>query len=390
MQRHLGDGVSLFKLLGTSPEGDLTPPGRGARISSDDTSCRAAIKTLLIVPSVARNHPIMTPADPQTADNEWAIDIQGLNKTYQGGKHGAAKVALKDVHLTVPRGSFFGLLGPNGAGKSTLINIMAGLVNKTSGKVRICGHDLDGDMRAARLSIGVVPQELNIDPFFSPRALLDLQSGYYGVPRNERRTAEILEAIGLTDKAEAYARTLSGGMRRRLLIGKAMMHNPPVLVLDEPTAGVDIELRQHMWAYMKRLNALGTTILLTTHYLEEAEKLCDRIAIIDQGEVVVCDTTSALLGKLDHKELIVTTVDDIAAIPPALARFSVELLPPRRLIFRYQPSRTQIGELFAALRDAGIVIADLTTEESRLEDIFLELTSTQRKADRAAMADGAA
>ena len=321
---------------------------------------------------------------------EWAIDIEGLNKTYRGGKHGAAKVALKNVNLTVPRGSFFGLLGPNGAGKSTLINIMAGLVNKTSGKVRICGHDLDGDMRSARLSIGVVPQELNIDPFFSPRALLDLQSGYYGVPRDERRTAEILEAIGLTDKAEAYARTLSGGMRRRLLIGKAMMHNPPVLVLDEPTAGVDIELRQHMWAYMKRLNALGTTILLTTHYLEEAEKLCDRIAIIDQGEVVVCDTTSALLGKLDHKELIVTTVDDIAAIPPSLARFSVELLPPRRLIFRYQPSRTQIGELFAALRDAHIVIADLTTEESRLEDIFLELTSTQRKADRAATADGAA
>jgi ABC-2 type transport system ATP-binding protein len=315
-------------------------------------------------------------------NTEWAIDISGLNKTYRGGKHGAAKVALKDVDLTIPRGSFFGLLGPNGAGKSTLINIMAGLVNKTSGKVRICGHDLDGDMRSARLSIGVVPQELNIDPFFSPRALLDLQAGYYGVPQAERRTWEILEAIGLTDKAEAYARTLSGGMRRRLLIGKAMMHNPPVLVLDEPTAGVDIELRQHMWTYMKKMNALGTTILLTTHYLEEAEKLCDRIAIIDQGEVVVCDTTAALLHKLDHKELVVTTVDDIAAIPPALARFAVELLPPRRLIFRYQPSRTQIGEVFAALRDAGIVIADLTTEESRLEDIFLELTSGERKAAR--------
>ena len=325
-----------------------------------------------------------------TPAHDCAVHISGLNKTYRGNKSSPDKVALKNVDLAVPRGSFFGLLGPNGAGKSTIINIMAGLVNKTSGSVKICGHDLDQDMRSARLSIGVVPQELNIDPFFSPRALLDLQSGYYGVPRDERRTWEILEAIGLTDKAEAYARTLSGGMRRRLLIGKAMMHNPPVLVLDEPTAGVDIELRQHMWAYMKRLNALGTTILLTTHYLEEAEKLCDRIAIIDQGEVVVCDTTSALLGKLDHKELIVTTVDDIAAIPPALARFAVELLPPRRLIFRYQPSRTQIGELFAALRDAGISIADLTTEESRLEDIFLELTSTQRKADRAAMADGAA
>jgi ABC-2 type transport system ATP-binding protein len=323
-----------------------------------------------------------SPGQSPNPSTDWAIEISGLNKTYRGGKHGAAKVALKDVDLTIPRGSFFGLLGPNGAGKSTLINIMAGLVNKTSGMVRICGHDLDGDMRSARLSIGVVPQELNIDPFFSPRALLDLQAGYYGVPQAERRTWEILEAIGLTDKAEAYARTLSGGMRRRLLIGKAMMHNPPVLVLDEPTAGVDIELRQHMWTYMKKMNALGTTILLTTHYLEEAEKLCDRIAIIDQGEVVVCDTTAALLHKLDHKELVVTTVDDIAAIPPALAGFAVELLPPRRLIFRYQPSRTQIGEVFAALRDAGIVIADLTTEESRLEDIFLELTSGQRKAAR--------
>jgi ABC-2 type transport system ATP-binding protein len=332
-----------------------------------------------------------SPGENPASNTDWAIDISGLNKTYRGGKHGAAKVALKDVDLTIPRGSFFGLLGPNGAGKSTLINIMAGLVNKTSGTVRICGHDLDRDMRSARLSIGVVPQELNIDPFFSPRALLDLQAGYYGVPQAERRTWEILEAIGLTDKAEAYARTLSGGMRRRLLIGKAMMHNPPVLVLDEPTAGVDIELRQHMWTYMKKMNALGTTILLTTHYLEEAEKLCDRIAIIDQGEVVVCDTTAALLHKLDHKELVVTTVDDIAAVPPALARFAVELLPPRRLIFRYQPSRTQIGEVFAALRDAGIVIADLTTEESRLEDIFLELTSGQRKAARrngAASADG--
>lgn len=357
---------------------------------ADDTPCRRAIKTLVTIAILSPGSAVMTleslaePADARDSagSGDWAVDIVGLNKTYRGGKHGKAKVALKDVLLQVPRGSFFGLLGPNGAGKSTLINIMAGLVNKTSGRVRICGHDIDSDMRSARLSIGVVPQELNIDPFFSPRELLNLQAGYYGVPADERRTWEILEAIGLTDKAEAYARTLSGGMRRRLLIGKAMMHNPPVLVLDEPTAGVDIELRQHMWTYMKRLNAQGTTILLTTHYLEEAEKLCDRIAIIDQGEVVVCDTTSALLHKLDHKELIVTTVDDLATVPAALTRFTVELLPPRRLIFRYQPSRTQIGEVFAALHDAGIAIADLTTEESRLEDIFLELTSGERKAAR--------
>jgi ABC-2 type transport system ATP-binding protein len=181
-------------------------------------------------------------------------------------------------------------------------------------------------------------------------------------------------------------------MLQRIGLAQALIQEPRLLVLDEPTAGVDIELRQHMWAYMKRMNELGTTILLTTHYLEEAEKLCDRIAIIDQGEVIVCDTTAALLHKLDHKELVVTAADDLAAIPPALSRFSVELLPPRRLIFRYQPSQTQIGELFAALRDAGIVIADLTTEESRLEDIFLELTSSERKAARrnGAPADGAA
>ncbi|HEY4134454.1 MAG TPA: ABC transporter ATP-binding protein [Alphaproteobacteria bacterium] len=327
---------------------------------------------------------------PNSAQEGWpdyAVEISGLTKTYAAGKSTPAKVALRGVDLQIPRGSFFGLLGPNGAGKSTTINILAGLVNKTGGDVRIWGHDIDHASRAARLSIGIVPQELNIDPFFTPRALLELQAGFYGVPANERRTDEILRAVGLTEQAEAYARTLSGGMRRRLLIGKAMLHSPPILVLDEPTAGVDLELRQSLWAYMKAMNEQGTTILLTTHYLEEAEKLCDRIAIIDRGEVVACDTTSALLHRLDRKELIVTAADDISAVPAGLERFAVELLPPRRLSFRYQPSRTQIGEIFAAMRDAGIVIADVTTEESRLEDIFLELTGGRRAAG---LADAAA
>jgi ABC-2 type transport system ATP-binding protein len=321
---------------------------------------------------------------------DYAVEINGLTKTYAPGKSTPAKVALRGVDLQIPRGSFFGLLGPNGAGKSTTINILAGLVNKTGGDVRIWGHDIDKASRAARLSIGIVPQELNIDPFFTPRTLLELQAGFYGVPAKERRTDEILRAVGLTEQAEAYARTLSGGMRRRLLIGKAMLHSPPILVLDEPTAGVDLELRQSLWAYMKAMNEQGTTILLTTHYLEEAEKLCDRIAIIDRGEVVACDTTSALLHRLDRKELIVTAADDIPAIPAGFERFAVELLPPRRLSFRYQPSRTQIGEIFAALRDAGIVIADVTTEESRLEDIFLELTGGRRAAGLADAAAAAA
>jgi ABC-2 type transport system ATP-binding protein len=307
-----------------------------------------------------------------------AVEVKGLVKTYQGGKLWPAKTALQGVDLVIPRGSFFGLLGPNGAGKSTLINIMAGLVMKSGGEVKIWGHDLDHETRACRLSIGIVPQELNIDPFFSPRALLDLQAGYYGIPREERRTDEILEAVGLADKAEAYARTLSGGMRRRLLIAKAMLHAPPILVLDEPTDGVDIELRQSLWAYMKEMNARGVTILLTTHYLEEAETLCDRIAIIDQGRVVACDTTPALLHRLDAKELTITLADDVDRLPPALARFEAEIQPPRRILFRYRPSETRIGEIIAAITSAGFVIADLTTEETSLEDIFLDLTRAAR------------
>jgi ABC-2 type transport system ATP-binding protein len=232
-----------------------------------------------------------------------AVEVKGLVKTYQGGKLWPAKTALEGVDLAIPRGSFFGFLGPNGAGKSTLINIMAGLVMKTAGEVTIWGHDLDRETRACRLSIGVVPQELNIDPFFSPRALLDLQAGYYGIAPEERRTKEILEAVGLTDKAEAYARTLSGGMRRRLLIAKAMLHAPPILVLDEPTAGVDIELRLELWHYVQKINAEGVTILLTTHYLEEADQLCGRIAFIADGQIAAQGTSEDLAQRYDVANL---------------------------------------------------------------------------------------
>ena len=306
--------------------------------------------------------------------HENAVETIDLSKTYPGRRGHPPVRALKDVTLSVPAGSFFGLLGPNGAGKSTLINILAGLVVRTSGEARIWGYDIDRDMRAARRAIGVVPQELNIDPFFTPRELLDVQAGLYGVAKAERRTDEILAAVGLTRQADAYARSLSGGMRRRLLVGKAMVHSPPVLVLDEPTAGVDVELRRQLWAYVRRLKDAGVTVLLTTHYLEEAQALCDRIAIINHGRLIACDTTDALLRRLDAKELAVTVAEAIIAVPESLARFNVELVRPGRLVFHYPPSKIDSGEILLALRDAGLTVTDLTTREAELEDIFLQLT----------------
>lgn len=296
-----------------------------------------------------------------------------LNKIYAGDSHHLPKHALRDVDLAIPQGSFFGLLGPNGAGKSTFINILAGLTRKSSGTVKVWGIDIDEDHRRARAAIGVVPQELNIDPFFTPAELLDLHAGLYGVPAGKRRTHEILAAVGLQDQADAYARTLSGGMRRRLLVAKAMVHAPPVLVLDEPTAGVDIELRQQLWAHVRELNAGGTTVLLTTHYLEEAERLCDRIAIINHGRVVACDTTDALVRRIDRKELAILVDRDLEAVPPSLAPFTTTLQSPRRLIVQYRPSQTSIGEILDSVQAEGLHIADLTTEESDLEDIFLQL-----------------
>ena len=277
----------------------------------------------------------------------------------------------------MPRGAIFGLLGPNGAGKSTLINILAALVVKTSGSARILGWDIDLHMRRARESIGVVPQELNLDSFFSPREVMDLQAGLYGVPKRKRQTMEILEALGLEDKADIYSRSLSGGMRRRLLVAKALVHSPPVVVLDEPTAGVDVELRQSLWEYMKMLNDAGTTILLTTHYLEEAQEMCDEIAIINHGEIVAQDSTSALLARLDRKEARITVDRDLKALPDGLSGPGVDaaIENGREILVRFPPSQVQMGGLLDAVKTAGLQITDLSTRDTDLEEIFVALTT---------------
>ena len=304
-----------------------------------------------------------------------AIEIRNLNKTYKASKRMAEKKALTDINLDIPQGSIFALLGPNGAGKSTIINIMAGLVIKTSGAVRINGFDIDKNERNAKVSIGVVPQEINFDPYFTPLESLELQAGLYGVPKSERRSKEILDMVGLEKQMNAYARSLSGGMKRRLLMAKAMVHNPPILVLDEPTAGVDIELRRQLWDNVKMLNRQGVTILLTTHYLEEAEELCDRIAIINNGGVVVCEDKKILMGRLNNKEIIFTLDKDISYIPKGLVKMSASLSGGRNINVNYNPAEQDICEIITAISNDGYKVADITTKESDLEDIFLQLTS---------------
>jgi ABC-2 type transport system ATP-binding protein len=304
----------------------------------------------------------------------FAVELKGLTKIYARTGKWAAPKALDAVDLEIPRGSIFGLLGPNGAGKSTLINILAGLVTKTSGTVRIWNIDIDREPRQSRAAIGIVPQEITLDFFFTPRELLEMQAGFYGVPKRERRTADILEMVSLIDKADVSARTLSGGMRRRLMVAKAMVHSPPVLVLDEPTAGVDVELRQQLWTMIRALQARGVTILLTTHYLEEAEQLCDRIAIINHGRLVACDTKEALLGQVDDKSMTLTLVQPIETLPPALAAFGLTLAAPGRLALRYTPSRTELATVFGAVAAQGLTIRDVSSQEADLEDIFLQLT----------------
>jgi ABC-2 type transport system ATP-binding protein len=306
-----------------------------------------------------------------------AISLRGLTKTYAAKGGQPPKRALQAVDLEVPRGSFFALLGPNGAGKSTLINILAGLVVKSAGQVSIFGIDIDAHPRRARLAIGVVPQELNLDAYFSPRETLEFQAGLYGVPKARRRTDEILAAVGLTDQAEAYARSLSGGMRRRLLVAKALVHSPPVVVLDEPTAGVDVELRRSLWDYMRGLNAQGVTVVLTTHYLEEAEALCDRLAIIDHGQVVASGATRELLARLDEKELWLTPTVRLVELPAALRDLGAELLADGRIRVRYRPSRADVGAILERARQAGIGIRDLATSEADLEELFLRLTASR-------------
>ncbi len=305
-----------------------------------------------------------------------AIEIHGLKKTYAATGRSPAKEALEGIDLDIPRGSIFGLLGPNGAGKSTLINILAGLVVKTEGTVKIWGFDQDKNPRQSRAAIGIMPQEPHLDPFFTPAGSLDVQAGLYGVPKSQRKTAEILELIGLTDKADAYARSLSGGMRRRLLLGKALVHSPQILVLDEPTAGVDIELRNMLWQNVRKLNDEGMTIILTTHYLEEAEEMCDDIAIINHGEVIVRDSTANLLGRLDSKTLVITP-DSPADLPALPDTITGQKLANGTLTFTYQSGTTPADQILNIVRDAGITIKDVKTQEAHLEEVFLSLTSSK-------------
>ncbi|MEV8465875.1 ABC transporter ATP-binding protein [Fluviibacterium sp. DFM31] len=306
-----------------------------------------------------------------------AIEITGLTKTYAAQGNSPAKEALKGIDLTIPRGAIFGLLGPNGAGKSTLINILAGLVNKTAGQVSIWGFDQDVNPRQSRAAIGVMPQELNLDPFFSPRGAMEVQAGLYGIPRSQRRTDEILAMVGLSDKADAYARSLSGGMRRRLLLGKALVHHPHVLVLDEPTAGVDIELRQMLWRNVRKLNDDGMTIILTTHYLEEAQEMCDEIAIVNHGEKIVQDSTANLLARLDAKTLVITPESAPLNGLPTIPGVTATQRPGGALAFAYSRAETSPGAILDRVRDAGITLRDVATEEPDLEDVFLALTHAQ-------------
>jgi ABC-2 type transport system ATP-binding protein len=308
-------------------------------------------------------------------NGEYAIEINNLSKTYKASGKSPAKLALDDVSLKIKRGSIFGLLGPNGAGKSTIINIMAGLVVKSSGSVKIWGIDIDKDLRNAKAAIGIVPQEISYDAFFSPAHILDLMAGLYGVPKAERRTMELLRMMGLEDKAKAYTRTLSGGMKRRLMIAKAMVHSPPILVLDEPTAGVDVELRKQLWENVRTLNKSGVTIVLTTHYLEEAQELCDDIAIINHGKVIANEPTETLLSRIEAKEIRFRLdrpmVEDLSV---ALPGYAAELAGQRSVIIRYNPSEAEVGPMIAAIQRAGYGIVDIATDDSDLEDVFLQLT----------------
>jgi ABC-2 type transport system ATP-binding protein len=298
-----------------------------------------------------------------------AIQLTDLTKIYAGGKQ-----ALDKVSLTIPRGKVFGLLGPNGAGKSTIINILAGLVNKTSGTARIWGFDIDEHTRNAKNSIGIVNQEITFDPYFTPFETLEIQAGYYGVPKDKRRSMELLRAVHLEDKATAYSRSLSGGMKRRLMVAKALVHSPPILVLDEPTAGVDVELRQQLWAYVRELNERGVTIVLTTHYLEEAEELCDRIAIINNGRVITDKPTRELVDMAQEKVVEITVDRDLDVLPNHERFEKVERIGERTAAVTYSKDRATAGDVITLIQGQGFGIVDVSTRDPDLEDVFLKLT----------------
>ncbi|MBT5662877.1 MAG: ABC transporter ATP-binding protein, partial [Alphaproteobacteria bacterium] len=274
-----------------------------------------------------------------------------------------------------PRGSMFGLLGPNGAGKSTFINILAGLTLKTSGKAIVWGFDLDKNPRSVRASLGVVPQEIYVDPFFSPRETLNQQAGMYGVMPKDRNVDFLLETLDLEDKADSYTRTLSGGMKRRLLVAKSMVHRPPILILDEPTAGVDIELRQQLWAYIRKLNEYGTTIILTTHYLEEAEELCDTIAIVDNGQIVRCAPTKEILNDADSKSLIIKPSENIENLSSSLKDMGAIIDKDKNILIGYNPKNETSRDILRKVEESGLNVKDFSVSGASLETVFLSITS---------------
>ncbi len=301
------------------------------------------------------------------------VDVKNLKKTYS--KKGANLVeALKSLNLEVKEGEIFGLLGPNGAGKSTFINILGGSVIKSEGTVNVWGFDLDKNPRQARASIGIVPQEVNVDPFFKPRDLLELQAGLYGVKKKDRITDTILKLVSLEKQANSYSRSLSGGMKRRLMVAKAMVHQPPIIILDEPTAGVDVDLRKKLWENVKSLNEKGVTIILTTHYLEEAEKMCDRIGILSHGELVALDTTKNLLNKIQTKVVNFITDKKANINENDLRSLKVISNENSKLCVSYEKSKINIDQIINYLIAQNIKIFDISTDDGDLEDVFLRLT----------------
>ena len=306
--------------------------------------------------------------------NKLALSSENLTKIYsKSNKLKQEVLALKNLSLEVKQGEIFGLLGPNGAGKTTFINILAGTVMKSSGKVTVWGYDLDKNPRQVRACIGIVPQEVNFDPFFSPKKLLELQAGFYGVKRKDRITDSILETVSLDKQANAYTRSLSGGMKRRLLIAKAMVHQPPILFLDEPTAGVDVELRQNLWGNVKELNKLGITIVLTTHNLNEAQEMCDRIAIINKGNLVALDTTQKLLERIESKIIKFKVKDskNIENIKLDGVKFAKS---NGQITASYDKNKIKFDQIIEEVKN-NVEILDISTDEGDLEDIFLQVTN---------------
>ena len=308
--------------------------------------------------------------------NKIALSVEKLTKIYSKNKSNIAQEkALNGLTFDVKQGEIFGLLGPNGAGKTTFLSILAGTVEKTEGKINVWGFDLDLNPRQVRASIGIVPQEVNLDAFFSPRKLLELQAGLYGVPKKKRITDIILKMVALEKQADSYSRSLSGGMKRRLLIAKAMVHQPPILVLDEPTAGVDVELRKNLWENVKALNKEGVTIILTTHYLFEAQEMCDRIAIIDKGNLVALDTTQKLLDRIQTKKITFKTsqVDSVKNLALPGVKFSSE--KSKTITAIYEKNSFKFDDIVDVLKKKNIEILDISTEDGDLEDVFVQLTN---------------